>query len=128
MTPPKLTVVEARDMPFEDLIEKADALVEEYSKPDVETPDQERERIGRTLDEMPDIYRWFLTLQSWFGHWADAYSDQYGTKSVEFRAMRQRRDAMENAARSAKLRYDGASRRVTLILDDQQAASLPRGR
>lgn len=124
----KLTIARAKDMPFTDLVEEADAIVAEYSKPDFETPEDERERISRTLDEVPDVYRWFLTLQSWFGHWADAYSDQFGTRSTEFRSMRQRRDAMENAARAAKLRYEGASRRITLILDDQQAASLPRGR
>lgn len=115
MTRNKLTIAKARDLAFQDLIEECDKLLEPYEKPDAgETKKLQLARLSLTLDEVPDLYRWFLTLESWFSHWADAHGDQYGPRSIEFKKMRQKRDAMENAAKAAKLRYEGASRLLTM--------------
>lgn len=124
----KLTVARAQELLFQDLVEECDTLLERYAKPDgPETREEQLERLSLTLDEVPDIYRWFLTLESYFAHWADANADQHGARSVEFKKWRQKRDAMENAAKAAKLRYEGASRLLTLEMgfDD---SGMPRGR
>lgn len=111
----KLTIARARDLPFEDLVEAADALVEEYGPTEPENAGQRLARLERTLDEVPEIYRWFLTLESYFDHWTDAYADQSGMRSRDYKRMRERRDAMERVAKAAKMRYDGASRLVTVL-------------
>ena len=111
----KLTIDKARDLDYQDLIEECDQLLEAYDKPEgPETKAQQLERLSRTLDEVPQLYRWFLTLESYFSHWADAAADQWGTKSHDFKKNRQKRDAMENMAKAAKLRYEGASRILTI--------------
>jgi hypothetical protein len=110
-----LTVARAKDLAFQDLVEESFALLGPFEKPEgPESKEQQLERLSRTLDEIPDIYGWLLTLHSYFSHWTDAWGDQYGTRSSEFKMMRQKRDAMENAAKAAKLRYEGASRLLTL--------------
>jgi hypothetical protein len=114
-------------MDFTDLVEEADLLVEQYAPLEDETEDEQRDRIARTLDQMPDIYRWFLTLQSYFDHWTDAQAHISGLKSIEYKQLRQRRDAMERAANFAKRRYEGASRLITLI-EGQNVDRMPRGR
>lgn len=124
---PRLTIAQARDFAFEDLIEATDKLLEPYAPADNETPAMRRDRISRTIDEVPELYRWFLTLQSWFDHWTDAYGDQFGLRSKEFKQYRERRDAMERAAKAAKMRYDGASRLVT-VLTGFDPEGMPQGR
>lgn len=124
----KLTVARAQELSFQDLLEECDALVERFEKPEhPETREDQLKRLSSTLDEVPDIYRWFLTLESYFAHWADAYADQFTNKSIEFKKMRQKRDAMENAAKAAKLRYEGASRLLTLEMGFDESG-MPRGR
>lgn len=124
---PKLTIAQARDLPFEDLIERADALIADYAPGETETQEEKIQRLSCTLDEMPEIYRWLLTLQSWFDHWTDAYADQFGQRSREYKQMRERRDAMERAAKAAKSRYEGASRVVTIV-QGFDPTGMPRGR
>jgi hypothetical protein len=117
-------------MDYEDLIESSDAILAAYDAPtagEFEQPGQRIARLGRTIDEMPDIYRWFLTLQSYFDHWTDAAGDLNGTRSIEFKLMRQRRDAMERMASAAKKRYEGASRAITVI-EGFDAEGMPRAR
>lgn len=114
-------------MPFEELIVEADRLIGQYEAPEFETEPDQVKRISKTIDEMPDVYRWFLTLQSYFDHWTDAYADQFGMKSMEYKAQRERRDAMERAASAAKKRYDGASRLITIITGFD-ADKMPKGR
>lgn len=125
----KLTIDRARHMDFEQLITEVDRLIEEYSVPEgqVESEQQKIARLERTIDELPDVYRWILTLQSYYDHWTDAYAHQFGMKDNEYKQMRQRRDAMERAASAAKRRYEGASRMITLILGFQED-HMPRGR
>lgn len=122
----KLTIVTARDLPFEELIQTADDLIAAYDAPEFETEPQKMERLSKTIDEMPDVYRWFLTLQSYFDHWTDAANDMHGIKSIEYKMLRQRRDAMERMASAAKRRYDGASRQITIMGLDTEI--LPKGR
>lgn len=125
---PKLTVVSAREMPFEELVLEADRIVEQYAAPDgMETEPERMERLSRSIDELPDVYRWFLSLESYFDHWTDAMADMHGRNANEYKAMRQRRDAMKNAASFAKRRYEGSSRLVTMILG-QDPEQMPRGR
>lgn len=124
---PKLTIDEARHMDYQELVERADALIADYEAPGGnESGDEADARLGRTIDELPDLYRWFLTLHSYFIHWTDAHAEIYGGRSKEYKAMRNRRDAMENASRAAKLRYEGASRLITIRLNEAEA--VPRGR
>ena len=126
---PVLTVDEARHMDFEDLLTRSNAILEAYDAPDGgETSDEQIARVGKTIDEMPDVYRWFLVLQSHFDHWTDAMNDQWGLKSREYKSMRQRRDAMERMASAAKRRYEGASRVITVLLRDEETTQMPRGR
>lgn len=128
MSRQKLTVARAQELTFQDLVEECDALLEKYAKPDdPETKEEQLKRLERTLDEVPDLYRWFLTLESYFAHWADANMEQYGKTSMDFKKMRQKRDAMENAAKAAKLRYEGASRLLTLEMGFDESG-MPRGR
>lgn len=108
-------------------MQEADALIEEYSPGEHETPVERQERITRTLDEVPEVYRWLLTLQSWYDHWTDAYGDQSGRGSRDYKKHRERRDAMERAAKAAKIRYDGASRLVT-VLTGFDPTGMPTGR
>lgn len=130
MPRPRLTITEARDLDFQDLVDRMDSLIAPYEAGENETKAGRDVRIGKTLDELPDIYGWLLTLESFFDHWADAMASQGGTgvKNTQYKSYRQRRDACERAARAAKLRYDGASRRLTQIYGEREAASIPRGR
>jgi hypothetical protein len=123
----KLTIDTAKSMEFTDLVEEADRIVEHYAPPSIETEPERVQRLSKTLDELPDVYRWFLTLQSYFDHWTDAQGHITGLRSIEYKQLRQRRDAMERAANFAKRRYEGASRLLTLI-DQQQGNHMPRGR
>lgn len=131
MLPRKLTISTARDMSFEDLVQTADAILEQYAAPaeggKMEMQQEQLDRLSRTIDEMPDIYRWFLMLQSYFDHWTDAEGDMWGTRSIEFKMMRQRRDLMDRMASAAKRRYEGASRTITVI-EGFDESGLPRSR
>lgn len=125
--PKRLTISNARTMDYEDFVEALDALMEPYTPPSSETQKEKIDRLSRTIDETPTVYRWFRQLQSYFDHWTDAAGDMNGTRSIEFKMMRQRRDACDNAASAAKKIYEGASRLITVIegFDEQ---GLPRSR
>lgn len=128
MTPRRLTIATAKDLPFEDLIEQAHGLIEPYAVPTEGEANAARlTRLERALDELPDIYSWLQQLESYFDHWTDFNASQHGIKSLEYKSMRERRDAMERAASAAKLRYEGASRVLTRIMNfDPQG--MPRSR
>lgn len=127
MAPTRLTIAQARDLPFQDLLEAVDALIEPYAVPSGEMRMEQTARIERTLDELPDIYRWVLQLESFFDHWTDAFKDQFGQNSTEFKQMRERRDAMARMASAAKMRYEGASRLLTKLLEFSEEG-MPRSR
>ena len=130
MPPPRrLTIADAKDLPFEELLDSAYGLMRQYSVPSENEPVHVRiERLERSLDELPDIYAWLLQLESWFDHWADLYAAQFNLKSLEYKQMRERRDAMSKAASAAKLRYEGASRVLTKIMAFEFEPKMPRSR
>lgn len=129
MAPPRLTIADAKAMPYADLLDAAYGLVDQYAVPEEqETTDQRVERLERSLDELPDIYAWLLQLESWFDHWADLYAAQFNQRSLEYKQMRERRDAMQKAASAAKLRYEGASRVLTKIMNFEVENRMPRSR
>lgn len=111
-----ISFADARDLPFEDLEERVEVMLSTYDKPDVETGEQKLERINRTIDEVPQIYRWLLQLHSWCDHWCDSMNEMFGIKDPRYKALRQRRDFFEKMASAAKMRYEGASRKITIEL------------
>lgn len=115
-------------MQYQDLIERAFGMLEPYQPPEMETEMALEARISKTLDELPDIYAWFLQLHAYFDHWTDFYMDQYGGKNLDYKAMRQKRDAMEDVSKAAKLRYEATSRRLTQIQGHRDESRMPRGR
>ena len=127
--PQRLTITDAKDLPFEKLLDSAYGLINDYAVPLEGEPTQIRiDRLERSLDELPDIYAWLLQLESWFDHWADMYASQFGFKSLEYKQMRERRDAMSKAASAAKLRYEGASRVLTKVMAFEVEPRMPRSR
>lgn len=129
MTRFRLTLDDARHLPFQELADRAYALLVPYEAPGgLETEDELSKRIAKTLDELPDVYAWILQLHAFFDHWTEWNANQYNMKSLEYKEMRIKRDLMENVARAAKLRYDGASRRITQLGQHQEEARMPRSR
>lgn len=132
MSRPRLTIDTAKSMDFVDLVAAAHDLVKPYEAPasGLETEGERLARLERTLDELPDIYGWFLQLESFFDHWTDFWAGQEGTgkDAMQYKAMRQKRDAMERAASAAKLRYQGGSRVISKILGFDEESNMPRGR
>lgn len=125
----RLTVDKARQMTFSELNEAVYGMVEEYAQRHEQETVKERDaRIGRTLDGAPDVYAWILTLHAYFDHWTDVAADQFGRGDIQYKIYRQKRDLCENAAKAMKLRYDGASRRITQLEAHQEAAGMGRGR
>jgi len=122
-----LTTTEARDLDHADLLARIDAMLAPYDPPQVETQGEKIARLSRTLDEMPAIYRWLLTLWSWCAHWTDAMAQQMGQRDARYQALRQRRDLLEKMAAAAKLRYEAASRIIT-VLESFDVTGMPRTR
>lgn len=128
MTRPRLTLDQARGMGFEELSATMYGLLAPYEAAEIETPAMLETRIGKTLDELPDIYAWMLQLHAYFDHWTEWHMNQYGQKSLEYKEYRIKRDLAENVARATKLRYEGTSRRLTQIRDHEAETRMPRGR
>jgi hypothetical protein len=124
----RFTLDDAKNLDFEALNERAYALLHLYEADDMETPAQRESRINRTLDELPDIYAWFLSAHAYFDHWTEFYMNQFGSRSLEYKEYRVKRDLMESVAKAAKVRYDGASRRVTQLQRHDEEARMPRTR
>lgn len=125
----RVTIDTAKAMPFEQLVDYAHGLIEQYSVPPAGEASQQRmARIERAIDELPDIYNWLLQLESVFDHWTDALADVHGMKANEYKWMRERRDAMQRAAKACKIRYEGASRVLTRTIELENASRMPRGR
>jgi hypothetical protein len=125
---PRLTIDRARHLEYESFVDEVYALIEPYeSRHDGETQQELERRISKTLDELPDVYAWINQLHAWFDHWTDFWYRQDKT-SLEYKAFRNKRDMLEKAASSAKLRYEGTSRRLTQVLGQQEETRMPRGR
>lgn len=124
----RLTLEDARHLDFLPLSESAYGLLKPYEAPEMETPIQLEARIGKTLDELPDIYGWFLQLHAWFDHWAEYYMNTNGPKDLTYKDHRVKRDLFADCASAAKLRYEGTSRRLTQISSHDDESRMPRGR
>jgi hypothetical protein len=127
----RLTIDQAREMPYLDLIQTGYGLLAAYEPPEIETPSQLEARISKSLDELPDLYAWFNQCHAYFAHWSDYYytaDSGFGPRSLEYKDMKNKRDAMEKLASSAKLRYEGTSRRLTQLMGRDEESRMPRGR
>jgi len=122
-----LTIDDARKLDHEDLIERCEAILSVYDPPEVETQAQKIERLSLTIDEIPQVYRWFLQLWSYFSHWTQGYAEVYGLRDHQTERLRQRRDLFDKMASAAKQRYEGASRLIT-VMESFDPTGLPRQR
>lgn len=117
-----------RNITMFDLLDHIDAMMQPYEAKQGETRDEKLDRWSRTLDEMPDVYAWFNHCFAVFDWLTDRCKELYGQSDSRYREARQRRDASERAASSAKLRYQGASREITLALGVADEAQMTRHR
>lgn len=123
-----ITNQEARDLDHEELLNRIEAMLDEYAPPTApEPPEQRVARLSRTIEEVPEIYRWLLQLWSWMDHWTDATNDMFGRTDRRYKALRQRRDLFEKMASAAKMRYESASRQITLMQGFDETG-MPRSR
>ena len=125
-----ITNQEALTIEHGEILERVDALLAEYDSPPMGTAETESARLtrlSRTIDEMPEIYRWLVGLWSTCDHWTDAMADQFGMKDHNYKKMRERRDLFEKMASAAKMRYESASRVIT-ILSGFDPTGMPRSR
>lgn len=123
-----LSLDDARDLPFADLMEAAEKILQQYDPPqDLEPHADKLARLNATIEEVPQHYRWFLQLQSWCDHWAQSFSTQFGQKDERYQRMRQRRDLFDRMASAAKMRYEAASRRITTDMG-YDTTGMPRRR
>jgi hypothetical protein len=128
MTRARLSLDEAKTLPYDQLLARAYALLEPYEmKQDMETPTELEHRISKTLDEAPDVYAWLLQLHAWFSYWADFFygQDRGGTQYKEYK---NKRDLFEKAASACKMRYEGTSRRLTQLQRHDEESRMPRTR
>lgn len=123
----RLTLDDARDLPHEELIERCEAILELYDPPEVETQPQKLDRLSRTIDEIPQVYRWFWQLWSYFDNWSAGMATMYSQSDSRYKMYRQRRDLFEKMASAAKQRYEGASRIIT-VMSEFEPNAMPRQR
>lgn len=114
-------------MEYTTLCQRVYKMLEVFEAPEMESHEDLEKRISQTLDQLPDVYAWLNQLHAWFDHWADFYYKQDKT-GLDYKSYRQKRDMLESAASSAKLRYEGTSRRLTQLLGAQEETRMPRGR
>lgn len=111
----RLTIVTAESLDQGSLAAVCSALLAEYDSPDdPENRMMRLARVSRTIEEMPAIYRWFLELRSRYDAMADETKEQFGQGHVSYKTCRQKRDLFENFARAARMRYEAASRLITV--------------
>lgn len=129
MARPRLTIDDARHLDYKDLTERVYSLMEPFEAPEgMESETELEARISKTLDQLPDIYAWLNQLHAWFDHWTDFYYQQHGRNDLDYKVYREKRDMLEKAASSAKLRYEGTSRRLTQLLGAHDESRMPRSR
>ena len=111
-----LSNADVRDLEHEVLLERFEELLAVYDAPrEPEIQSARIDRLSRTIEEVPEVYRWLNHLQSWADHWTDSLNELYGISDRRYKAMRQRRDLITKMASSAKMRYEAASRIITII-------------
>jgi hypothetical protein len=129
----RLTLDELRKMSMKDMLEACYARLAVYDGPlpnEAESEQQRNVRIGRTLDELPDLHSFFLHAKGWHNHWVSHYSIEkgYGVRSQEYKENKERYDAFDDLARACRLRYEATSRRLTQMTSEWDAANAPRSR
>jgi hypothetical protein len=127
-TPKRISTHELRNITMFDFLEHIESMMSPYEAKQGESKDQRMDRWSRTLDEMPDIYAWFNHCFAVFDWLTDRCKELYGQSDSRYREARQRRDAAEKAASSAKLRYQGASRQITIAIGVADEAQMSRHR
>lgn len=78
-----------------------------------------QERLRRTLDKAPPLYAFFLEATSYLSYWTDMAANLSSQTSDKYKDMRNKRDAAERLSKAVKLYYESASRRITLLQDQQ---------
>lgn len=123
---PRLTLDYLKKADFADVLKVCYEKLDEFAAKVPETDHERDARLNKTLDELPDWHAFFLEGKAWFSHWTDGYAADsgYGTRSPEYKAAKSRRDALDDVARAARLRYEGASRRITILQEQQAAAGM----
>lgn len=124
----RLTVDQIRTLGMFDLLRHFDALMEPYQVRENETQDETRDRVSRTIDQGPDVYAWFGRIHAIFDWLTDRTKELEGAGSALYKEARQRRDAAEAARSDIKMRYQGASRLVTLWTGIEEEARMPKRR
>lgn len=107
---------DVQHLEHEELLNRLEEMLAVYDSPSgPELHSDRHKRLSRTIDEIPEIYRWLIHLFSWADHWTDAMKEMNGQSDRRYKALRQRRDLLDKMASSAKMRYESASRQITLI-------------
>lgn len=112
--------LEILDLKFEDLAEYCEGLLRPFEAEPDESPIQLDARLNKSIDELPDVYTWFMSLFHRQVNATESVSLVHGVRSAQFKKERVKKDFLEDMARAAKLRYDGASRRITRIQMDRE--------
>lgn len=110
----RLTILNVESLEFGVLVDVCESTLADYDKQEGENSSLWRARISRTIEEMPAVYRWFLTLHARYDHSTDGAAAQFGLKHPSYKQQRQRRDLLKDMASAAKMRYEAASRAITM--------------
>lgn len=111
-----------------ELIDHFDKLLEPYKRNPGEDSSQAKERVSAIIAQLPDLYSWANTCWSYYDWLTDRQKELHGQSSLLYKEARQRRDAMEKIASSIKMKYQGASREITVALSEDEEGHMPRGR
>lgn len=113
----RLSLKDIQKLTMMDWLVHVDFVLSPYEAKEGEDEEARLARYDRILDEMPDIYAWFTQCRAVFDWLTDRNKELYGQSDMRYKEARQRRDSAKDAIESAKLRYQGASRSLTVILD-----------
>lgn len=102
---------------FQEMMDYITGLIEEANivAPEAESKAELIERLKRTLDQGPNLYTYLQEATSYLSYWTDMASNMRGTGSDAYKDLRNKRDAADRMAKAVKLRYESASRRITLL-------------
>lgn len=110
------------------LLDHFESLMAPYDRKADENKEEARERMSAIIAQLPDIYTWANTVWSYYDWLTDRFKELHGQSSLMYKEARQRRDATEKIASSIKLKYQGASREITIVLGDEEETRMPRSR
>ena len=125
---PPLSLQRLKDTTVHELIEHFDEILAPYAIGANVTPDERMAIANRTIAEMPDIYAWANTVHTYFDWLTDREAQLENMKSPLYKEARQRRDAAERIASVCKMKYQAASRLVTIRMHEDEEKDMPRTR